>query len=124
VRPIGPPPVPQDDDRLRCGPPEGPPRDRLRERPEDRPRNGLRTAHHAKWRADNAKRSGVRVQARTNRRVWTSPLRSVRVLSMAGLIDRERELTEVYGWCGVCHSFTGFPHDCSGEDEPAEDDQP
>ena len=20
-----------------------------------------------------------------------------------------------YGWCGLCHSFTHFPHDCPGE---------
>lgn len=25
-----------------------------------------------------------------------------------------------YGWCGVCRSFTEFPHPCSGQDEPGD----
>jgi hypothetical protein len=29
----------------------------------------------------------------------------------------EVELVEAaYGWCGLCHSFTDFPHDCHGND--------
>jgi hypothetical protein len=26
-----------------------------------------------------------------------------------------------YGWCGLCRSFTEFPHDCPGEGGPEED---
>jgi hypothetical protein len=26
-----------------------------------------------------------------------------------------------YGWCGLCRSFTEFPHNCPGEDGPEED---
>jgi hypothetical protein len=43
---------------------------------------------------------------------------------MAGLMDEALERTEIYGWCGVCHSFTDFPHDCAAQDEPAEDELP
>jgi hypothetical protein len=25
---------------------------------------------------------------------------------------------DAYGWCGLCHSFTGFPHECAGEIQP------
>jgi hypothetical protein len=24
-----------------------------------------------------------------------------------------------YGWCGLCHSFTVFPHECPDEQRPA-----
>lgn len=27
----------------------------------------------------------------------------------------------IYGWCGLCRHFSLFPHDCSGQDIPAED---
>jgi hypothetical protein len=27
-----------------------------------------------------------------------------------------------YGWCGVCHCFTEFPHDCQGEVQPPDQD--
>jgi hypothetical protein len=27
-----------------------------------------------------------------------------------------------YGWCGVCHSFTVFPHECPEEERPAPED--
>jgi hypothetical protein len=34
--------------------------------------------------------------------------------------EREPENAEepeaVYGWCGLCHSFTDFPHECRGTD--------
>jgi len=43
---------------------------------------------------------------------------------MAGLVDKTLEGTEVYGWCGLCRSFTEFPHDCAAQDEPAEEDLP
>jgi hypothetical protein len=26
----------------------------------------------------------------------------------------------IYGWCGLCHSFSQFPHDCPGQDLLAE----
>jgi len=28
--------------------------------------------------------------------------------------EEEEELEPVYGWCGLCHSFTEFPHECPG----------
>ena len=27
-----------------------------------------------------------------------------------------------YGWCGLCQSFTVFPHECAGTDRPAEEE--
>jgi hypothetical protein len=41
---------------------------------------------------------------------------------MADLMDEALQRTEIYGWCGLCHSFTGFPHDCAAQDQPAEDE--
>jgi hypothetical protein len=32
-------------------------------------------------------------------------------------------IEEVYGWCGLCHSFTEFPHRCPGADQPVEDEK-
>jgi hypothetical protein len=26
---------------------------------------------------------------------------------------------DIYGWCGLCHCFTEFPHECAGDDRPA-----
>jgi hypothetical protein len=28
------------------------------------------------------------------------------------VVDRAES---IYGWCGVCRSFTDFPHECAGE---------
>jgi hypothetical protein len=28
----------------------------------------------------------------------------------------------IYGWCGLCHLFTEFPHECCGNDGPARTD--
>jgi hypothetical protein len=28
---------------------------------------------------------------------------------------------DIYGWCGLCHCFTEFPHKCSGGDRPADE---
>jgi hypothetical protein len=42
--------------------------------------------------------------------------------SMTELTDALLDRVEgVYGWCGLCHSFTEFPHECRGEDQPAEE---
>jgi hypothetical protein len=30
---------------------------------------------------------------------------------------------DIYGWCGLCHSFVEFPHDCAGADTPASEDE-
>ena len=27
-----------------------------------------------------------------------------------------------YGWCGLCESFTDFPHECAAQDKPTEDE--
>ena len=27
-----------------------------------------------------------------------------------------------YGWCGLCHAFTEFPHECPGEFGPLAED--
>jgi hypothetical protein len=27
----------------------------------------------------------------------------------------------IYGWCGLCHCFSQFPHDCPGRDFLAQD---
>jgi hypothetical protein len=27
-----------------------------------------------------------------------------------------------YGWCGLCQSFTLFPHDCPGAEQPAQEE--
>jgi hypothetical protein len=27
----------------------------------------------------------------------------------------------LYGWCGLCHTFSQFPHDCPDCDFPAEE---
>jgi len=32
------------------------------------------------------------------------------------------KVDDIYGWCGRCHCFTQFPHECLGEDRPAEDE--
>ncbi len=29
---------------------------------------------------------------------------------------------DVYGWCGLCHHFTEFPHVCPGRDRPADEE--
>ena len=28
----------------------------------------------------------------------------------------------IYGWCGLCRSFTDFPHECAGKDQPVMDE--
>ena len=41
---------------------------------------------------------------------------TVDIFCMAELMDAVRERAEdVYGWCGLCRSFTEFPHECWGE---------
>lgn len=35
---------------------------------------------------------------------------------------KAEEADGAYGWCGLCHSFTEFPHDCRGNDGFAEAD--
>jgi hypothetical protein len=41
---------------------------------------------------------------------------------MATLIDPVVEDGDaIYGWCGLCHSFAEFPHECAGKDSPAQD---
>ena len=30
---------------------------------------------------------------------------------------------DIYGWCGLCHSFVEFPHDCAGADITAEENE-
>lgn len=41
----------------------------------------------------------------------------------ATLVDlTEVVLNEAYGWCGLCRSFTGFPHECPGADLPTHDE--
>ena len=27
-----------------------------------------------------------------------------------------------YGWCGLCYSFTDFPHNCPGEGKPVDEE--
>jgi hypothetical protein len=27
-----------------------------------------------------------------------------------------------YGWCGLCQSFTVFPHECAGADRPPQEE--
>jgi hypothetical protein len=29
---------------------------------------------------------------------------------------------DVYGWCGLCHAFTEFPHNCPGEDHQVDEE--
>jgi hypothetical protein len=29
---------------------------------------------------------------------------------------------DVYGWCGLCQSFTDFPHNCAGAGRPADEE--
>jgi hypothetical protein len=29
---------------------------------------------------------------------------------------------DVYGWCGLCHCFTEFPHKCAGADRLADEE--
>jgi hypothetical protein len=42
--------------------------------------------------------------------------------AMPRLRDRAPdEVQDIYGWCGLCNAFSGFPHLCTGEDHPAED---
>ncbi len=31
------------------------------------------------------------------------------------------EVEAIYGWCGLCHTFAEFPHDCRGKDRPVQD---
>jgi hypothetical protein len=44
--------------------------------------------------------------------------------ALSGLGPEEPEQPEqpeaAYGWCGLCHLFTEFPHDCRGTDSLAE----
>jgi len=44
-------------------------------------------------------------------------------MSMAEWAEAVRERAEdLYGWCGLCHTFTQFPHECAGRDRPVEDE--
>jgi hypothetical protein len=41
---------------------------------------------------------------------------------MAGAMETMSEPGEdVYGWCGLCESFTEFPHECIAENKPADE---
>lgn len=31
------------------------------------------------------------------------------------------EVETIYGWCGLCHSFAEFPHECLGKNQPVQD---
>jgi hypothetical protein len=42
---------------------------------------------------------------------------------MTRLINQVQDQADgIYGWCGLCHSFVDFPHDCAGADQPVRDD--
>jgi hypothetical protein len=42
---------------------------------------------------------------------------------MAQLADAAADKAESdYGWCGLCHSFTVFPHECREAERPAQED--
>ena len=32
------------------------------------------------------------------------------------------EVEAIYGWCGLCHFFVEFPHECPGKDCSAEEE--
>lgn len=45
-----------------------------------------------------------------------------RLFFMATLMDPVVEDGDaIYGWCGLCHTFAEFPHECAGKDSPAQD---
>jgi hypothetical protein len=48
----------------------------------------------------------------------TSPEGDVTIVDLTEVV-----LNGAYGWCGLCRSFTGFPHECSGADLPADDEE-
>jgi hypothetical protein len=42
---------------------------------------------------------------------------------MAQLADAVPDNVEGnYGWCGLCQSFTVFPHECLEEERPAQEE--
>jgi hypothetical protein len=43
------------------------------------------------------------------------------VVGRRGVPSMRDDSEGIYGWCGLCHSFCQFPHDCSGQDLRAED---
>ncbi len=64
----------------------------------------------------------VRKLARFATRVVSGHHVMVAWLPMALVTDAVPEKVESnYGWCGLCHSFTIFPHECPGEDRPAQE---
>ncbi len=61
----------------------------------------------------------VRKRTRFVTRVAAGHPAMVAWLPMALVTDAVPEIDGNYGWCGLCHSFTTFPHECPGEDRPA-----
>jgi hypothetical protein len=53
--------------------------------------------------------------------VLDKPVLDEPVLEDAAL-EKAEEADRAYGWCGLCHSFTEFPHDCRGNDSFVEAD--